>query len=466
MKNLFDRNILEAEQREFRAQAARRGGRARTTNRLAAIARRRNLFVQGNEEWPALPSGGLAMEIVERHPNGVVEYRFVHSTAYQDVQRQFEICVGSMNPLRMQVLGHHNPYHIATLLQLSEIAKLEQRYSDAGDHLERALFSFGRSVHSTFAEKLSQGKARLDFRRPENREFWLAGWRYIENLSLRSTWRTAYEWAKMLFSLDPKKDPYCMRLVLDQFAIRARQAQHLIDLASNSDFTDAVFDSFGMLDTESKIAYPFANIAATVPLAFLQLGKQDEARARLKEAVAEYPWLFARLLEELKTNSIPPSIWGKQPPNQHEDLASKLYASRAKDIWNKPESVALLLDVARSVQPGHWQPSPEPPIPMFEQQAPVRHVILLEKYEFTSLLPNTPTSEQLKQSDPFAPLDNLSSYNAEPPPQRFNQEELEELRRVEEQLWQRGLRRVGDQERDHEALEDAAVHPETDSDLG
>ena len=33
--------------------------------------------------------------------------------------------------------------------------------------LERALFTFGRSVHSTFSANLASGKARMDFRRPE-----------------------------------------------------------------------------------------------------------------------------------------------------------------------------------------------------------------------------------------------------------------------------------------------------------
>ena len=102
---------------------------------------------------------------------------------------------------------------------------------------------------------------------------------------------------------------------------------------------------------------------------------------------------------------------------------------------------------------------------MFEQQAPVRHVILLDKYEFTSLLPNIPTSEQLKQSDPFAPLDNLPSYDVEPLSPRFSEEELEGLQRIQEQLLQSGLRFVEDQRREHEALEDATVHPGTDSNL-
>ena len=63
------------------------------------------------------------MEIVEKNADGTVEYRYVHNRAYQDVQSQFESCVASMDPNRLVVLLQHNPYHISTLLQVSEIAK-------------------------------------------------------------------------------------------------------------------------------------------------------------------------------------------------------------------------------------------------------------------------------------------------------------------------------------------------------
>lgn len=68
---------------------------------LAGLALRRNVFMMGKEEWPKATSGGLAMDVVEKLDVGTTEYRFTHNTAYQDVQRQFEVCVASMEPQRM-----------------------------------------------------------------------------------------------------------------------------------------------------------------------------------------------------------------------------------------------------------------------------------------------------------------------------------------------------------------------------
>lgn len=69
------------------------GGGAPTGRRLTG---RRNLFVQAKEEWPVVGSGGLGMEVVSSGLDGTTEFRFVHSPAYQDVQRQFMTCVASM----------------------------------------------------------------------------------------------------------------------------------------------------------------------------------------------------------------------------------------------------------------------------------------------------------------------------------------------------------------------------------
>lgn len=511
MRNLFGRDVIEAEERQLRGEAARaaRRGRQGVNDRLAAISRRRNIFIQGRERWSAVwlegqlvSSGGLGMEVVERRSNGIVEYRFTHSIAYQDVQRQFEICVHSMDPQRMIALLQHNPWHIATLLQVSDIAKQSRQHSDAGELLERALFSFGRAIHSTFAQKLSEGKARLDFRRPENREFWLASWRYIDNLRMRATWRTVYEWTKMLLGLDPERDPYSIKLVIDQFAIRARQQQHFLDLTDNSHFDQALCSSFGLdppqssvpnsdeksdklispgldIDAEHEsvddpetlrksspgrlnltvegIPYPLVNILATRALAKFQVGKSKAAEFWLKEAMEICPWLFASLFHELQIEPIPPSIWGKQPPGPNEDLASKLYASRAKDIWNTPESMGLLIKVAKNLKLESWKPYPEPPVPLFEQQGPVRHVILhmmlTEQPQFIGLLPTQPTNEQLRTSDPYPPLNNLSSYDAQPSGGFTNplpENMADQLRVLEEQL-----RRVGliDRERNDQGTE-------------
>jgi hypothetical protein len=109
MRKLFGRIALESENEPARARQRGRGqGIAgalaghNTGNRgLASLGRRRNIFVQAKDEWPQATSGGLSMEVVEKRSDGTIEYRFVHNRNYQDVQRQFDLCVSSMDPDRM-----------------------------------------------------------------------------------------------------------------------------------------------------------------------------------------------------------------------------------------------------------------------------------------------------------------------------------------------------------------------------
>jgi hypothetical protein len=117
MKRLFGRAAVQSAEEEARPRqrgqqggiAAAIAGRNAPGNRnLASLGLRRNIFIQGKEEWPRATSGGLGMEIVEKRPDGTVEYRFVHNRMYQDVQRQFQICVASMDSERMIQLLHHN----------------------------------------------------------------------------------------------------------------------------------------------------------------------------------------------------------------------------------------------------------------------------------------------------------------------------------------------------------------------
>lgn len=125
MKRLFGNVVLENEDEAGAAAGPprRRGrvqnldlggalaGRHSPASRgqgLAGLALRRNPFILGKEEWPKATSGGLGMELVERAEEGTIEFRFVHNTIYQDVQRQFQTCVESMDPQRMISLLQYN----------------------------------------------------------------------------------------------------------------------------------------------------------------------------------------------------------------------------------------------------------------------------------------------------------------------------------------------------------------------
>lgn len=400
MRKLFGRAAFQNDDEQPVRQRVARGQQQRNApgNRNPTIGLRRNIFIQGKEDWPRATLGGLGMEVVEKRNDGTVEYRFVHSTSYQAVQKEFETCVASMDPQRMVRLLHFNPSHISTLLQVSEIAKQRRDAAAAGDFLERALFSFGRAVHSTFSSNLSQGKARLDFRRPENREFWLAGWRYIATLGLRATWRTAFEWSKLLLSLSPEEDPYCIRLIIDQLALRGQAAQELVDLV-NSDHLQRAW----------KIPL---NLAFSVALAHDVLKSPEKARSSLRLAIKEYPWIAAGLCKELEIEPVPKTIWGIQPNNDSQQLLYQLYVSKAKDLWNTTVGTSLLVEVAYSFEEPLGSGADPYWFKPIDETNLARHVILSDDQSLIALLDPRVKEKYTSVSDPLPPGSNVSSYNA------------------------------------------------------
>ena len=255
MRGLFGNIALEDESRA-RPQPTRRrdqnqqGGvdlgtaltapynRASRGKALGALAKRRNCFMQGKEDWPLATSGGLSMEA---DPSTTFEkhYNIVHNQMYQQAQLHFRQAVESMQAENMIGLLSHYPYHIASLLQVSEIAKHQGDSLVAGDLLERALFSLGRSVHSSFPAAMRSGVARLSFTKPANRELYLTIWRYIRNLEQRGTWKTAFEWSKLLLQLNTTSDPYGVTLMIDQMSLRGRQHEQFLELISDEGYGSA-----------------------------------------------------------------------------------------------------------------------------------------------------------------------------------------------------------------------------------
>ena len=75
---------------------------------LVGSMQRRNVLMQGRDEWPRALSGGLGMEMAETLSNGSIVYKIIHNATYQDVQSQFELCAESMDPQRMVTLLQYN----------------------------------------------------------------------------------------------------------------------------------------------------------------------------------------------------------------------------------------------------------------------------------------------------------------------------------------------------------------------
>lgn len=362
---------------------------------LTGVPLRRNVLMPAKDEWPRAPSGGLGMEMEEKLENDSAVYRIIHNNAYKDVQRQFDMCVESMDPQRLIYLLQYNPYHISTLLQVSEIAKHQGDHAVAADLLERALFNIGRSAHSSFSNRLREGRAKLNFIHAENRELWLVGWRYIANLGMKGTWRTAYEWAKVLLSLDTS-DPYSIKLLIDHLALRGREYAHFIELCTQTRF--------------SKEWESFPNIQCSLALAYVRLKKPKECREQLRLAMSRYPWVFCRLAQELDISPMPKQIWGKMPPTNSHELLTELYIARAKDLWNTPEVVSLIVEVADTLV------DKEEPIEPPEITLNIaRHVVLSEIPKVTTHLPNSFVSGHISASDPLPPYES-EAYRAQTDP--------------------------------------------------
>ncbi|TVY42034.1 Ribosome quality control complex subunit, partial [Lachnellula subtilissima] len=364
---------------------------------LPELTLRRNNFIQGKDDWPKAPTGGLTMEVIDDPgdgSDGSVEFTYSHNTAYQAVQQTFSAFVEMGDPqnlIGLLVRNHQGDHALSS------------------DLIERALFTFGRASLTQFNNKITKGYSRLDFLRPENRELWLAGYQYIKSLVMKGTYRTALEWAKLLLSLDPEDDPYCMRFMVHHLALRAHEFTWLLDL-----FEGQLFSQWRGSD-ENGDPPPHSAILHFMPsLAFAALRLRDGVKSRklLTESMQKVPWLFVRLFKELNLDA-PSSIWGIEPRTDAETLFTEMYVLQTKDLWNAPEAVSLLMEVAHTIPKVNIGTIPQ--VNNSEMTLDVVRFVYLENVP--ALMALVPSSLLHKSnnsdSDPIPPEQSIYSYEAQ-----------------------------------------------------
>ena len=81
------------------------------------------------------------------------------------------------DPNELMALLQVYPWHVDTLLQMSEVYRLQSDIGAASDYAERALYAFDRCLMPAF--NVSTGLCRLDFDRVENRPMFTALHRII-----------------------------------------------------------------------------------------------------------------------------------------------------------------------------------------------------------------------------------------------------------------------------------------------
>uniref|UniRef100_A0A8C4WCM3 Transcription factor 25 n=1 Tax=Gopherus evgoodei TaxID=1825980 RepID=A0A8C4WCM3_9SAUR len=376
--------------------------------------------------WPRYSKTGIAMRLLETG-RGVQHFTFEHHREYQQVQFRFLDAVESLDPNNIVLLLQMNPYHVDSLLQLSEVCRMQEDQEMARDLVERALYSLECAFHPVFS--LTSGTCRLDYRRPENRAFYLSLFKHMIFLEKRGCPRTALEFCKLILSLDPENDPLCVLLLIDLLSLRAREYA----------FLTRMFQEWEGHRNLSQLP----NFAFSVPLAYFLLSQQEElseaelsqawerAAHLLQHALIMFPSVLMPLLDHC---SVQPdsrvtshSFFGlqaqiSQPPALNQLVS--LYVGRTHSLWKDPAIMAWLEtnvhEVLRRVD------TSEPVVEEFAQKRKVRyqsaprnisrHVILSELKEATAALPLEVTSQPLMGFDPLPPLDSITSYTR---PERY-----------------------------------------------
>lgn len=339
------RSQEETQARDDRRRNQRRGHvdvnmemylKGRPGEKIPEVVLRKNPFMQGKDFWPRASAGGLKMQAVTDERVEPTEYRFTHDRSYGLLEMQFYSLVDMMDPMRIVHFVHDNPYHVNSLVTTNKVAIRDSNAALAADLLERALFTFGRVTLSSFRKKLERGVARLDFRRPENRQFWLAGYHYIKSLLQKGTYNTALEWTKLFLSLSPD-DEYGMLNFTHVLAIYAYESEWFIELCSSSYFNSDEYD------LPMKEYYRQSCV-----LAKLLINDRKGALEDLVHGMETLPWLYSSLCSAVNIDT-PRAIWGVQPRNDDDALYTELYIHMAKDLWKKERDAIPLLKEAGSL---------------------------------------------------------------------------------------------------------------------
>ncbi|VDN96863.1 unnamed protein product [Rodentolepis nana] len=277
---------------DYRAELNRKFGSSSNENKIRNPLPFGQL-VRPNPQWPRFERCGLEMK---QSNDG--SFAFAHDKEYSKQQKAFYVLQDALDPQLLSMFLSKAPYHIDTLLSLSDYLKHQDQSEVASDLLERVLYAYQITFHLGFSFSSSRS-CRLDYRIQENRSLFFAIFRYIFYVSSRSCYRAALEYSKALLLLNPDADPLAILLAIDFFAISAEDYEFLIEL----------YESWN----PKRNLYLFPNFAFSIPLArWSQRNRQrrrkppadikdsEEIDKMLQDALIMFPGFLPRLMKHTR----------------------------------------------------------------------------------------------------------------------------------------------------------------------
>ncbi|KAF9069168.1 transcriptional repressor TCF25-domain-containing protein [Rhodocollybia butyracea] len=332
--------------------------------------------------------------------------------------------VASGDPQGFYGLIQRAPWHADSWLQLAEVFRHREEHSSAVDAVDRVMFAYERAFVGGFS--FTTGLNRLDFDRVEK-----------SDLQRRGCMRTAFEFTKLMYSLDPWSG--MPQWLLDVFKLFDEKST---GVSSRSTSTCR-------MDPSVLPGWTFAR-ALALRLTNKEQDKSSSTSA-LIEAADSFPSIrFPANIRGHKDFRIQTDSRSLSTPIAILHLLSHIYVQRSFSLWKDPK----IADWFAETMTSHFSslPSSLPPTPrrnrfitMYSEgertgalpYAVYRHLLVLEStLSFRSLLP-------------FIPNPVLSSNNSGlacdplPPPNKMK--ELVGTRRLtrrERELQERRLARL------------------------
>lgn len=280
----------------------------------------------------------------------------------------------------------------------------------ASELIDHALFALESSFHTMFS--LTQGNCRLDYRRQENRALFVTLFKHSQYLESRACSRTALEVAKLILTFDPVSDPLAIILIIDYYAIRAKQYEWLAQL----------YDEWEATNNLSQLP----NMAYSYALALFHLKRTEQADRALQYALLMFPAVLRMLLDELSIQPDPRvsghTYFGTATYDKATVALQQLtamYVCRSKLVWRDAEilpwlerNVTAVLDrvdakdeIVAEYTAKRNQRYMNPP------RAILRHIVLSdfkEKVPLAQFIKKE--TEPVLMYDPLPPLDSINIY--------------------------------------------------------
>ncbi|TKY87066.1 hypothetical protein EX895_003743 [Sporisorium graminicola] len=472
LRRQFGSAAIKAYQNEAASSST---GRATSGARARAQANNPNLKVRSllctpKDYWPPISRSftGMSMDVLDSPAHGRI-CAWKHSKAYRQVQMQFLQAVRSYDPNALMALLRVYPFHIDTLLQLSEYSRHQGDLGQAADFNNRALFALERCASPYFTSCLSSttsGPPLVNFNKIEDRAFYLAIHRNIGFLGRRGTWRTALEWSKLLLGLGADgEDHHAALLWIDFLAIKSRQHRWLLELIQKLDEQRSRASAAGggvshidelsvpartIVDaTDKEAAGEGANYRGTLDwcvglaysraLALRAIEKEegDKTHARstsaLRLAIARFPAVVPLLCNKAGVE-LPSKLAGHAVfqlsarfDGEHDtlaDLLTHIYVLRSESLWKEPGHAEWLRNTAMALadalvadfELGAKRKTSAPIAAHNTRQGIYRHVLVSDvpdttRQQLIAYLPPsiTASSEQMDAFDPVPPTSRLGT---------------------------------------------------------